>query len=190
MKMPFNKLYISRRKLLASSVVVATSQIATKAAAQSSPQTSPQTSGRVATLIGEDDYQYEVNYTGEQWKERLSEEEFRIMRLGGTEKRKSSPLWEETRDGVYNCKGCDLEVYDSEYKVVLNKGWVFFKHSQPDAVLTKIDFVTSYGGSEKKRTTTEAHCRRCGSHLGHILYVNRQILHCINGTSLNFKSTV
>ena len=176
------KTFLSRRKLLASTMIVAAAPLATKALASEATNTS-----EASNTNGSDDFKFEVNYTPSEWKSRLSPEEFRILRLGGTEKKKSSPHWKETRQGFYNCKGCDLEIYDSKFKVPLNKGWVFFKHSQTDSVLTKIDYGTSYGGSTNKKAAIEAHCRRCGSHLGHILYVSRQILHCINGASLVFK---
>jgi len=179
------KLNITRRKFLASSAVVAVSQIATKAFAAE-----PETKATTDQVGMSDNYTYEVNYTDAQWKERLTEAEFTILREGDTEERKSSPLWKEKREGLYHCKGCDLNVYESKYKTVLDKGWVFFKHGKPDAVLMGIDFSTRYSrGERKKETVMESHCRRCGSHLGHILYINKEILHCINGTSLVFKPT-
>jgi len=68
-----------------------------------------------------------------------------------------------------------LPIYSSSQKVVLSRGWAFFYHSYENATLTGID-----------RGQIEAHCRRCGSHLGHILYVESDILHCINGSALEF----
>tara|TARA_R110001583_G_scaffold48229_2_gene150858 strand:- start:115 stop:696 length:582 start_codon:yes stop_codon:yes gene_type:complete len=180
------KMNISRRKFLASSVVVAVSQIATKAIAAEPPTKT--TSDQVGMT---DNYTYEVNYTVAEWKERLTETEFTILREGETEEAKSSPLWKEKREGLYHCKGCELTLYESKYKTVLDKGWVFFEHSKRDAVLMGIDFFTHYSrGGPKKNTVMESHCRRCGSHLGHILYINKKILHCINGASLIFKPTV
>jgi len=62
-----------------------------------------------------------------------------ILREGFTEKPKSSPFWLELKPGMYHCKGCDLPVYDGQWKVILEKGWVFFYHAVPDAVLFGID---------------------------------------------------
>lgn len=110
------------------------------------------------------------------------------MREGLTEAPKSSPLWDETKPGSYHCKGCDLYNYDARLKVVLEKGWVFFEHSQPDSVLTAIDGpVPEYGAMSEDAALTEVHCRRCGSHLGHLLIVAGGMKHCINGASLDFK---
>ena len=134
------------------------------------------------------DFKYEVVRTTDEWYNMLGEQSYAIMREGFTEARKSNPLWEETRPGTYHCKGCDLHNYDARLKVVLDKGWVFFDHSEPDSVLTAIDgAVPEYGAMSEDTALIEAHCRRCGSHLGHVLIINGGILHCINGASLNFK---
>lgn len=136
-----------------------------------------------------DAHTYEITRTEEEWRAMLSEYEFAILRGGRTEKPKTSPLWEETAPGAYHCKGCDLHSFDGRWKVVLDKGWVFFKQSQPDAVLMGIDGpVAEYGQmSSGIEAVTEVHCRRCSSHLGHLLIIEGAMLHCMNGTSLNFK---
>lgn len=133
-------------------------------------------------------YQYEVQKSVDDWLTQLGEQSYAIMREGFTEAPKSSPLWDETRPGNYHCKGCDLHTYDGRLKVVLDKGWVFFEHSQPDSVLTAIDgAVPEYGAMSPDTAITEVHCRRCGSHLGHLLIIGGGMLHCINGASLVFK---
>jgi len=134
------------------------------------------------------DFKYEVVRTTDEWYNLLGEQSYAIMREGFTEERKSSPLWEETRAGAYHCKGCDLYNYDASTKVVLDKGWVFFEHSLPDSVLTAIDgAVPQYGAMAEGTALIEVHCRRCASHLGHILIIGGGIKHCINGASLVFK---
>jgi len=132
---------------------------------------------------------YTVTKTEAEWRAHLSEFEYAILREGRTEKQKTSPLWEESRPGDYHCKGCDLHSYSGNWKVNLSKGWVFFKHAQPDAVLFGIDGpVAEYGQTSSGiEAVSEVHCRRCGSHLGHHLYVEGQVVHCINGTALTFK---
>jgi len=182
---------ISRRLLLLGSSLVATLPFAGKASASETELKSdnPINFHRIDVEVNPKkiDHFYEVGYTKEEWKSRLSEEEFRIMRKGGTEHKKSSPYWNEKRAGAYSCKGCDLGLYDSEYKLPIKKGWAFFSHSEPDSVLTGIDLITNYGWRAKKKAAIEAHCRRCGSHLGHILYIEKKIVHCINGASLSFS---
>lgn len=130
---------------------------------------------------------YEIQRTDEEWQAMLTEEEYRILRKEGTEPRRSNPLWEEERPGKYYCRGCGLHVYSGEEKVVLRIGWLFFKHGELDSVLLGIHESTNYGRRPKKQRVAQAHCRRCGSHFGHVLIINREILHCVNGTSFIFK---
>jgi peptide-methionine (R)-S-oxide reductase len=136
-----------------------------------------------------DEMVYEVTRETGEWFDMLTNAEFGILRLGKTEARKSSPLWLEEAEGTYHCKGCDLKSFDSNWKVILDKGWVFFYHAVPDAVLMSIDTaVPEYGVmTEDGKSITEVHCRRCGSHLGHFLKIEGTQTHCINGSALNFK---
>lgn len=136
-------------------------------------------------------YVYEVTRTNAEWRAMLTDPEFQILREGATEIPKTSPLWNEERPGTYGCKGCALEVYDGDWKVILDKGWAFFRHGQPNAVLTGIDWPDGSGMADEFRVLAamETHCRRCGSHLGHVFVIDGELLHCINGTSLTFQPT-
>lgn len=136
----------------------------------------------------QDAFSYEITRTEADWRARLSEEEFHILRQGGTELPETSDLWNVFDDGTYFCRGCDLTLFASEWKRDVNLGWNFFRHSEPDAILTGIDSAASaYGrGMGDGETMIEVHCRRCGSHLGHLLRVRRDTLHCINGKALTF----
>ncbi len=133
---------------------------------------------------------YEVTRTEEEWLAKLDTYDYFILRKGNTEKPKSSELWDLTEPGSYHCKGCDLKSFDGRWKTVLDKGWVFFFHSEPDAVLMSIDGPTpEYGQmTAGKKAISEVHCRRCGSHLGHFLIVEGAMTHCINGAALTYKS--
>lgn len=139
---------------------------------------------------GDNDFQFEVTRTEEEWRAMLTGVEFGILREGITEQQRTSPQWNETREGAYFCRGCDLHVYDSIWQIVVDKGWVFFRQNVPNAVLMGID--NSYPPSSMVNpegspfAAIEAHCRRCGSHLGHILPVEGMALHCTNGTSFKF----
>ncbi len=136
---------------------------------------------------------YEIQHDEAEWRAKLAPEEYAILRDGETEWPKTSPLWQESRDGTYHCRGCELTAYEANWKVELDKGWVFFHHSVRDAVMTGIDGpVRQYGQNEMAEgliAMVEIHCRRCGSHLGHYLNVSGQNLHCINGTALTFRPT-
>ena len=169
------KLALSRRSFMVASAVSALAGTEVKAS--------------TSTPIDED-FTYEVTRSDAEWREMLTEDEYQILRKMATELPKTSPLWNETSEGLYHCKGCGLTSYDGRWKVVLDKGWAFFEHSKRNAVLTDIDGpVAEYGISADAGPATyiEVHCRRCSSHLGHLLIINRQQLHCINGTALDFR---
>ncbi|MBM7070109.1 peptide-methionine (R)-S-oxide reductase [Actibacterium sp. 188UL27-1] len=161
---------------------------ATAGAAALTVSTSP---ARARWVSGDDTFPYEVTRTEAEWRATLTDDEYMILREGHTEAKKSHPYWEKTSEeaGIYSCKGCDLEIYEAKWKTVLEIGWVFFQHSIPNTVMTGIEWPE---GSEmmdefKSLTAMEAHCRRCGSHLGHLVPLKGQVLHCINGASLKFR---
>ena len=146
------------------------------------------TSTNASVPAGSDPFDYEVTHTEAEWREMLGDD-YAILRDGGTEQPMSSPYWAEAREGTYACKGCGLENYKSITKVNLLKGWVFFQGSVPNSQLMSQDFGFSPMGdddSSQAGFTIEVHCRRCGSHTGHVLYVEGNVLHCINGASLTF----
>ncbi|MDZ4093423.1 MAG: peptide-methionine (R)-S-oxide reductase [Paracoccaceae bacterium] len=137
------------------------------------------------------EFVFEVIKTEDEWRAQLGEEDFRIMRMGKTEKPRSSPLWYEVRAGDYHCKACDLHVYESKWKTIVDVGWVFFTQNVPNSVLMGIDESSPYGAilganSDVPFALIEAHCRRCGGHFGHITLIDGQVLHCLDGASLNF----
>lgn len=126
---------------------------------------------------------FEVVRTEKEWRAMLSNFEYKVMREEGTERAGTSPLLVEKREGDYHCKGCDLALYPSRTKYESGTGWPSFYESLPNSIGTKEDrgfFMTR----------TEVHCRRCGSHLGHIFNDGPQptgLRHCLNGVSLTFK---
>jgi len=135
-----------------------------------------------------DTFPYEVTRTEKEWRAKLTKDEYNILRKGGTELPKTSELWNNTADGVYSCKGCDLQLYDSKWKVPVDMGWVFFRQSRPNSLLMGIDGLPAeYNITNGPPSMIEVHCRRCGSHMGHILRVKEDVLNCIDGTSLTFQ---
>lgn len=137
-----------------------------------------------------DGFAYEVTRSEAEWRDLLEETRFRIMREGHTEVPKSDPHWDSLAPGTYACRGCDLTVYDARWKVVVDKGWLFFRHGEANALLMGVDWPTGSGMAEEFATLAgvEVHCRRCGSHMGHIVHIEDMLLHCINGASLAFTA--
>jgi peptide-methionine (R)-S-oxide reductase len=148
---------------------------------------------RANVAAGTDEFLFEVVRTSDEWKEHLSgpegDQDYRTLRLGETEAPRSSALWDEDRKGAFHCKGCNLHLYDSRWKVPLDKGWAFFRHSKPNSLLMDIDWADGAGPDSglDVLSSIEVHCRRCSSHIGHILLVDGALLHCINGRSLLFR---
>lgn len=137
---------------------------------------------------GRDPFEYEITKSDAEWRMQLGDA-FDILRLGKTERQRSSPLWAETRDGSYACRACDLLHYTSATKVFPGKGWVFFTASEPNAQLMSQDGAADMMDEfDARDIAIEVHCRRCGSHTGHILSVDGETLHCINGASLTFTA--
>ena len=114
----------------------------------------------------------------------LSALEYRVMREEGTERAGSSPLDKLWDAGTYHCRGCDLPLYSSKAKFDSGTGWPSFWQSLPGAVATRED-------RKFFMRRTEVHCRRCGSHLGHIFDDGPPPTgkrHCLNGVSLVFRA--
>ena len=127
---------------------------------------------------------FEVTRSDAEWRALLTPTQYKVMRKEGTEESGSSPLDKNWADGTYHCRGCDLPVYSSKAKFDSGTGWPSFYQSLSGAVGTKPD---------RKLFTvrTEVHCRRCGSHLGHIFDDGPPPTgkrHCLNGVSLVFKA--
>ena len=126
---------------------------------------------------------FEVTRSEAEWKSMLSALEYKVMRRDGTERAFTSPLNDEKRAGTYLCRGCALPLYSSEHKFDSGTGWPSFWQALPNAIGTRPDRVLLV-------LRTECHCRRCGSHLGHIFDDGPQPTgkrHCINGVSLTFR---
>ncbi|MBW7946764.1 MAG: peptide-methionine (R)-S-oxide reductase MsrB [Sphingomonadaceae bacterium] len=125
---------------------------------------------------------FPVTRTEDEWRARLTPEQYRVMRGHGTERPGSCALLHEKRAGTFSCAGCGEALFRSGLKFESGTGWPSFNDPLPGAVATSED--RSYG-----MLRTEVHCARCGSHLGHVFPDGPPptgLRYCINGVALEF----
>ncbi|WP_028601012.1 peptide-methionine (R)-S-oxide reductase MsrB [Ottowia thiooxydans] len=125
---------------------------------------------------------FEVTYTDAQWRARLSPQQYAVLRKEGTERPGTSPLNSEKRTGTFACAGCALPLFSSTTKFESNTGWPSFWKPLDNAVKTRSDRTLGM-------VRVEAHCRRCGGHLGHVFDDGPPptgLRYCMNGLSLTF----
>jgi len=117
-----------------------------------------------------------------EWKMRLDDLAYDVLRKEGTERPFTSPLNEEKRQGEYACAGCNLVLFTSEQKYDSGTGWPSFFDVIEGRIETKTDFKLIL-------PRTEYHCARCGGHQGHVFKDGPQptgLRYCNNGVALKF----
>ena len=127
-------------------------------------------------------HSYPVSFTDAEWRQRLTPEQYQVMRGHGTERPGSCTLLYEKRPGTFHCAGCDAALFEGKVKFESGTGWPSFNEPVEGSVETTQD--RSYG-----MVRTEVHCATCGSHLGHVFDDGPPPTgqrFCINGVALNF----
>ena len=117
-----------------------------------------------------------------QWRERLTREQYEVLRREGTERPYSSPLDKEYRKGAYACAGCAHPLFSSSTKFDSGTGWPSFWQPLDGAVGETKD--RSFG-----MTRVAVHCANCGGHLGHVFDDGPRptgLRYCMNGVALAF----
>ncbi len=122
--------------------------------------------------------------TDEEWRDRLSDEQYHVLRDHGTERAYSGDLYGNERHGTYSCAGCGHELFSSQTRFDSGTGWPSFWAPIDDgAVGTEYDH--SLG-----QTRIEVHCGRCGGHLGHVFPDGPDdetgLRYCMNSVAMNF----
>lgn len=124
-----------------------------------------------------------VELSAEEWRQRLTDKQYRVLREEGTEYAGSSPLNAEKREGTYHCAGCGLLLFYSKWKFESGTGWPSF-----------YDVVAEHIGTKTDRKLflprTEYHCARCGGHQGHVFEDGPEptgLRYCNNGVALEFR---
>lgn len=118
------------------------------------------------------------------WREKLTDEEYRVLREKGTEAKFNGEFIGKTDAGTYACAGCGAELFDSDTKFdTEDSGWPSFYDAKPDAIEFERD--TSHG-----MIRTEVLCANCGGHLGHVFDDGPDPTgkrYCINSVALDFE---
>jgi peptide-methionine (R)-S-oxide reductase len=126
---------------------------------------------------------FPVTFSEDEWRARLTPEQYYVMRGHGTERPGSCVLNHEKRAGDFLCAGCGQPLFRSGQKFDSGTGWPSFFDPLPGALGSSTD--RSFGMAR-----TEVHCSGCGSHLGHVFPDGPPptgLRYCINGVALNFR---
>ena len=118
-----------------------------------------------------------------EWAERLTDHEFHILREKGTERAFTGEYWDNKKKGVYQCRACQLPLFESSTKFRSGTGWPSFWEPINEINVGEVE-DKSYG-----MVRTEVVCARCGGHLGHVFPDGPQptgLRYCMNSISMTF----
>ncbi len=126
---------------------------------------------------------YPVQRSEAEWRERLSDDQYRILREKGTEPPHTGKYNLHFQDGEYRCAACDAKLFTGDQKFKSNCGWPSFDQ----AIEGSIEYVqdTSFG-----MIRIEILCSNCGSHLGHVFDdgpTDTGQRYCVNSASIEFE---
>ena len=126
-----------------------------------------------------------MNKTNQDWKSKLTTEEYRVMRDKGTEMPFKGEYYIHNDNGIYKCKGCNEALFSSESKFDTSCGWPSFDNEISEGKIKEV--VDKTHGMKR----TEIVCANCDSHLGHVFNdgpTESSLRYCVNSISLDFEN--
>jgi peptide-methionine (R)-S-oxide reductase len=129
---------------------------------------------------------YPVDKTDEEWRARLTKEEYAVLREAGTERPFAGEYTDTKTEGVYRCRACDAELFRSAEKFESHCGWPSFFAPLAE---NRVEYVEDRSLGMHR---VEVRCANCGSHLGHVFEgegydVPTDQRYCINSISLTLE---
>src|SRR5690349_6703027 len=129
---------------------------------------------------------YPIKYSDDEWRAKLSPEEYAVLRQAGTERAYTGEYWDDHTEGVYSCRACGAELFRSDTKFDSHCGWPSFYAPLAE---DRVEYIEdrSFGS-----VRTEVRCKSCGSHLGHVFEgegygTPTDQRYCINSISLTLE---